>query len=112
MVKLITKVLLGALSLLIVSYLLPGVTVEGIYTAIVAAVILGLLNLIVRPILVVLTLPITIVTLGLFMFVINAGLFFFAASFIENFTVDSFLAALIGSFAVSIVNAICSKLIS
>ena len=107
--KLITKLLLTALTLLLVAEYVPGIDVAGLYPAIVAAVILGLLNLFVKPILVILTLPITFITLGLFMFVINAGLFLFAASFIEGFSVTNFWSALVGSVIVSIVSTVSSR---
>lgn len=110
--KLIINVLITALALLIVAYFVPGVYVDGIYIAIITALVLGALNLIVKPILVVLTLPITIITLGLFMFVINAGLFLFAASFIDGFVVDGFLSALIGSLCVSVISAIGNKFVA
>lgn len=109
--KIIARVLLTALALILVARLVPGITVEGLYPAIIAAVVLGVLNLIARPILVILTLPITVVTLGLFIFVINAFLFLFAASFIDGFTVSGFLAALIGSLIVSVISAIGNKFI-
>lgn len=110
--KLLIRVLVGALSLLLVAEFIPGIQVDDIYTAIIAAIILGFLNLLVKPILILLTLPITILTLGLFMFVINASLFIFAASFIEGFTVDSFFSAIIGSLAVSVFNAIGNSIVS
>tara|TARA_B100000745_G_scaffold223426_1_gene149150 strand:+ start:2282 stop:2626 length:345 start_codon:yes stop_codon:yes gene_type:complete len=106
MFYLLSKILLGAFSLLIAAKLIVGVEVHGLYVAIVAALVLGLLNTIVKPILVVLTLPITIITLGLFTFVINALLFLFAASFLEGFAVEGFLPALLGSLVVSVVNTI------
>ena len=111
MTKLISKTLIGALALLLAAYLVPGVFVASLYIAIIAAVILGVLNAIVRPVLVILTLPINLLTLGLFIFVINAALFAFAASFIEGFSVDSFWAALIGSVLVSLVTTVGNKLI-
>ena len=104
--KLVARVLITALALILVAKFIPGIAVDGLYAAIIAAIILGLLNLIARPILVVLTLPITIVTLGLFIFVINAFLFWFTATFVEGFDVDSFLAAVLGSLVVSIVSAV------
>lgn len=107
--KIISSILVTALALLITAYLIPGIEVTGVYPAIIAALILGILNVVVKPILVILTLPITIVTLGLFMFVINAGLFMFAASFIEGFTVDGFLIAVLGSLIVSIISAIANN---
>ena len=109
--KIILRILIGALALLGVAYLIPGVNVESFYAAVIAAIILGVLNFFVRPVLILLTLPITIVTLGLFTFVINAALFMFAASFIDGFSVDSFLAALIGSILVSIASAVGNKLL-
>lgn len=108
----VSRVLLGALALLITAYLVTGVTIDGVYTALIAAVILGLLNVLVRPVLFVLTLPITIVTLGLFHFVINALLFMFAASFIEGFSVSGFWVALLGSIIVSVINTVGSKFLA
>ncbi len=107
--KLLTKVLLTALTLLIVAEYVPGITVDGLYPAIIAAVILGLLNVFVRPILLILTFPITLITVGLFVFVINAALFWYAASFIEGFAVESFWYALLGSLIVSVVSTISNR---
>lgn len=109
--KLVTKLLLVTLTLLLVASLVPGIEVDGFYTALIAAIVIGLLNLFVKPILVLLTLPITVLTLGLFLFVINAFLFWFAASFIEGFAVDGFLAALVGSLIVTIVSTFANRYI-
>ncbi len=109
--KLVTRLLLTALVLLIVAEYIPGIEVSGFYAALVAAIILGLLNTIVRPVLLILTFPITIVTLGLFVFVINAALFFFAATFIDGFTVASFWPALLGSLIVSAASTLLNKYI-
>lgn len=111
MVSLIAHILVSALGLLLAARLVSGIEVINLYTALIAALILGLLNSVVRPILVILTLPINILTLGLFTFVINAGLFLFAASFIEGFAVDGFWVALLGSVIVSVVNSLGSKFI-
>ena len=100
-----------AVALLITAYFIPGIVVESVYVAIITALVLGLLNLVVRPILFILTLPITILTLGLFAFVLNAFIFWFAATFIEGFIVEGFLAALIGSILVSIISAVGHSLI-
>ncbi len=108
----VARILVTALALLLVARFVPGVTIDGLYTAIIAALILGLLNLTVKPVLVILTLPISIITLGLFMFVINAGIFMFAASFIEGFDVQNFWTALVASFIVSVVSAVGNKLLS
>lgn len=109
--KLIARILITALALIIVSKLIPGVTVDGIYPALIAALILGGLNVLVKPIIVVLTLPITILTLGLFIFIINGAMFWFAASFLDGFQVDSFLIAIIGSLLVSVISTIGNWLI-
>jgi putative membrane protein len=109
--KLLTRWLLITLTLLIVATYVPGIEVSGLYPALVATAILGLLNAIVRPILVILTFPITVLTLGLFVIVINAGLFWFAASFIDGFYVDSFWYAVLGSLIVSLVSATSNRLL-
>lgn len=109
--KIIIRILITALALVLVANLIPGIEVENFYVAIIAALILGLLNVFVKPLLVLLTLPITILTLGLFMFVINAGLFLFAASFLDGFSVSGFLPALVGSLLVSIISAIGNSLL-
>lgn len=97
------KIVLTALAVLGASYLVPGIFVESFYVALIVAVVLAVLNLIVKPIIVVLTLPINIVTLGLFTLVINAGLFWIAAYFVDGFTVQRFLDAFIGALLVSVV---------
>ena len=96
--------LLNALALVAVAYVVPGIVVASFTSALVAALILGLVNAVIRPILVVLTLPVTILTLGLFIFVINALLFWFVGSFVKGFEVQGFLAGLIGSILFSIVS--------
>ena len=100
--RIIIKWLLSAVALLAVAYLYPGVQVASFGSALIAAAVIGLLNMIVRPVLVVLTLPVTIVTLGLFLFVINALLFWAASGLLGGFHVSGFLAALIGSLLYSL----------
>ena len=102
MVKLIVRWLLLAAALLLVAYLYPGVTVASFGAAMLAALVLGLLNSIVRPLLVLLTLPVTLITLGLFLFVINALMFWAAAGVLSGFNVAGFAAALIGSLIYSL----------
>lgn len=99
--KLLSKWLLSAAALLLVAYLYQGVEVRTFTAALVAAFVIGLLNVIVRPVLVILTLPVTVLTLGLFFFVINALMFWAAASVLEGFHVRGFVAALIGSLIYS-----------
>ncbi len=100
--KLILRWLLLAAALLLVAYLYPGVTITSFASALIAAFVLGLLNTIVRPLLVLLTLPVTVLTLGLFLFVINALMFWSAASLLDGFGVNGFTAALIGSLIYSL----------
>jgi putative membrane protein len=107
----ILRLLWNALGLLLIANFVPGIVVTSFYTALIAALVLGLLNAVVRPILILLTLPITLLTLGLFTLVINAALFLFAASFIEGFAVASFWYALLGSLLMSIVSTVGSHFI-
>ena len=106
MVKLIIKWLLSAIALLFVAYVYRGVQVSGFGTAMVAALVIGLLNAVVRPVLVLLTLPVTLVTLGLFLFVINALMFWAAANVLAGFHVSGFVGALIGSLIYSLLGVI------
>jgi len=106
--SLLLRWLLSALALLAVAYLYPGVRVETFFAALIAALVLGLVNALIRPILVLLTLPVTIITLGLFLFVINAGLFWFVAQVVKGFSVDGFLSALVGSILYSLVTLLVS----
>ena len=99
--RLLLRWLLSAAALLAVTYLYSGVQVSSFTSALIAAAVIGLLNMIVRPVLVVLTLPVTIVTLGLFFFVINALMFWAASGLLSGFTVTGFGAALIGSLIYS-----------
>jgi len=87
---------LNAAVLLLVAYIVPGFTVSSFYTALIVALVLGIVNAIIKPILVILTLPINILTLGLFTFVINAGLILFVSTIVKGFVVDGFLPALFG----------------
>jgi putative membrane protein len=100
--RLITRWLLLAAALLFVAYLYPGVAVASFGSAMLAALVLGLLNTLVRPLLVLLTLPVTLLTLGLFLFVINAAMFWSAAHLLSGLSVAGFGAALIGSLIYSL----------
>ena len=100
--KIIFRWLLLAAALLLVAHLYPGVVVDSFGSAMIAAFVIGLLNTLLRPILVLLTLPVTLITLGLFLFVINALMFYFAASMLNGLHVTSFTAALVGSLIYSL----------
>jgi putative membrane protein len=107
--KLILKWLLSAAALLAVAHLYNGVVVTSFTSALIAAFVIGLFNTILKPILVVLTLPVTLITLGLFLFVINALMFWAAASVLDGFKVNGFVAALIGSLIYSLMSMIINS---
>lgn len=103
--------MLNAVALLIVAYILPGINVASFGSALIAAVVLGLLNMLLKPVLQLLTLPLTIITLGLFLLVINALLFWLAGSLLKGFEVAGFWWAFIGAIVYSIVTSLLSNLI-
>ncbi len=104
------RILVTALAALLTAYLLPGVKLEDFTTALILAIVLGLLNLIVKPVLVILTLPVTIFTLGLFLLVINALIVMWASSLVKGFKVDNFWWALIFSVVLSVISGIMLSL--
>jgi putative membrane protein len=104
--EIILKWLLSAAALLAVAHLYSGVQVDNFTAAMVAALVIGLLNTIVRPILVLLTLPVTLITLGLFLFVINALMFWSAGGMLSGFHVNGFGAALLGSLIYSVLGMV------
>jgi putative membrane protein len=97
--KLLIRWLISAAAIFAVPYIVPGVTVTNVYTALIAAAIIGLINILIRPLLLLLTLPITILTLGLFTLVINALMFWFASTIVKGFYVEGFVAAFLGALA-------------
>lgn len=103
------RLAITASAFLIVSYVVPGITVSGWIPAVVVALFLIILNTLVRPILIVLTLPITIVTLGFFLLVINASILLFVASFVHGVQIQSFWSALLGSILISIISTFANK---
>lgn len=100
--KLLLRWLLIAGVILLISYFLPGVTVTGFYAALITALVLGLVNAVVRPILHILTLPITVLTFGLFIFVVNALTFWFVSTVVKGFDVAGFVPAFLGALILSI----------
>lgn len=96
--------ILNAIALLAVAYLIPDIDMKGLDVALIAAVIIGLLNMLIRPLLVLFTLPITMLTLGLFILVINGFLFWGVARYLEGFEVGTFLAGVIGAIAYSLLS--------
>ncbi|MBH9578378.1 phage holin family protein [Inhella proteolytica] len=104
--------ILLAAALLGVAHLYPGVQVGSFGSALIAAAVLGLFNALLRPLLVLLTLPVTLLTLGLFLFVINAALFWSAAAVLDGFAVQGFGAALIGSLIYSLLGLLIDLLLA
>jgi len=102
----ILRLLLTAVAVVILAKLLPGVSVDGYLTAIIVAIVLALLNFIVKPVLVLFTLPVTILTLGLFLLIINAIIILLADGFVGGFNVDGWLIAIIFSLLLSLVQSI------
>ncbi len=104
--KTLLRILLTALAVLAIAYLLDGVNVDSYVAAILVALVLGLLRVIVKPILVILTLPVTIVTLGLFLFVINACIVLLASNIVAGFSVSGFWIALLFSLLLSLFQSV------
>lgn len=100
--KIFLKILLTALAVILLANILPGITVAGYLSAIIVAVVISLLNMFVRPLLIFFTLPATIVTFGLFLFVINAIIILLANKLVDGFTVNGFWTALFFSILLSI----------
>ena len=109
--NLIIRWLTNTLALIGIAYYLPGIGVSGFYAAFVAALVLGLLNAIIKPVIVFFTLPINILTLGLFTFIINAFLFWFVGTIVKGFTVSGFLPAFYGALIMTLVNWLLNGLL-
>jgi putative membrane protein len=103
------KVLVCSVNVFILAYILPGISIVDFFTAIIVAVVLSLLDAIVKPLLIILTLPATILTLGLFLFVINAGIILLDAYFVHGFKVESFWHALLFGAVLSFFNSLVHK---
>ena len=106
------RVLVNGFAIYLVAQIVPGITVSGVLAALGAGLVLGLVNAVVRPILIVLTLPVTLVTLGLFLFVLNGFCFWLVAWLVKGFHVAGFGSALLGSLVVSVVSWIVTALVS
>ena len=110
-VRFVLAWVVNTLALIAVAYLMPSITVSSFGAALIAALVLGLVNAIVRPVLVLLTLPVTILTLGLFIFVLNGLLFWMVASWLEGFHVAGFWSGVLGAILFSIVSWLLSALV-
>ncbi len=103
--------LINAVALFVLPYVFPWVRVDTFTTALIAALVLGLINTLIRPVLVLLTLPVTLLTLGLFIFVINGLLFWWVGSFIEGFRVSGFWSGVFGAIVYSLISWALSSLL-
>ena len=103
--------ILNAVALLAVTYLLPSIQVSGFGTALVAALVLGFINTLVRPVLAILTLPITVLTLGIFYLVLNGLLFWLASALLPGFQVQGFVSALVGAVLYGVITWALSALV-
>ena len=101
--------LISALAIIVTAYILPGVHLDGFTTALVVAVVLGAINIFIKPILIILTLPINILSLGLFTFVINAVIIILVSKIVPGFKVDGFIWALLFSIILSIINSVLHR---
>ena len=108
MLGLVLRLLISALGLWLASVLVPGIDIQGIGTLLLAALLLGMTNALVRPLLILLTLPITVVTLGLFLLVINAAMLGLVAALLDQFTIAGFFSALFGALIISLTGWIAS----
>jgi putative membrane protein len=109
--KLLLVWLINALSLMAVAYLMPSIVIASFWAALGAALVLGLVNALIRPLLILLTLPATLLTLGLFIFVINGLLFWFAGSFFQGFTVAGFWSGFWGAIAYSLISWLLAAMV-
>lgn len=109
MLNMVIRWVLFALALLLIAWLVPGIQVAGFVPALIAALVIGLINIFVRPILGALTLPINIATLGIFSFILNALLLWLSAAIVPGFNIDGFLPALIGSILLTILSVIINS---
>lgn len=108
--KFLGRLIISTLAVLVTSYILPGVHIDGAITALIVAAVLSLLNAVVKPVLIILTIPITLFTLGFFLLVINAVMILLASSLVPSFHVDGFWTAFLFSLVLSIVNSIFNSL--
>ncbi|MDP2826280.1 MAG: phage holin family protein [Sulfuritalea sp.] len=109
--RLLAVWLINAIALLALPYLLPSIHVASFATALMVAVVLGLINTLIRPVLLLLTLPVTLLTLGLFIFVINGMMFLLAAWLLDGFVVDGLWAGVLGSTVYSLISWLLTKLL-
>jgi|SRR5579864_768701 putative membrane protein len=109
---LIVRWIINAIALYLTTLIVPGVRVPDFWGAVVAALVLGIVNAVIRPVVLILTLPLTILTLGLFTLVINAGMLYLVAGVTHRLQLASFWAALFGAVVLSVISAVLSRLVA
>jgi len=110
--KILSKLLLNSGAVLFAAYILPGIRIDGFWYAVAVAIVLGFLNFFLKPLLTILTLPITLVTFGLFLFVINAAIIFLARDLVSGFHVDGFLWAIAFSLVFSVIKSVFDSVLN
>lgn len=110
MIRLLIRWVLFALALLFTAWIVPGISFANFQTALLAALVMGLVNIFIRPIILVFTLPLNLLTLGLFTFVINALMFLLVAKIVAGLVITGFLAALLGSIVLSVISLFINKI--
>jgi len=103
--KLLTLLFINTFAIFAASYVIPGFTITNLQTAIISAIVIGTINLLIRPLMLIITLPINILTLGLFTFVINGLMLYFASSFVSGFHIDSLFSAILASIFITILKS-------
>lgn len=112
MIQLLLVWLLNAVSLIVVAYVIPGITVSSFGSALIAALLIGLVNVAIKPLIVLLTLPVTVVTLGLFLIVINGFLFWLVSRMMDGFSVSSVLVGILGALIYSLISGVLTSMVS
>jgi putative membrane protein len=110
MPHLLIRWIIGSLAIWFTTFIIPGLHIKGLGTILLTALVLGIVNAIVRPLFVLFTLPVTIITLGLFLFIINGLLLYLVAALVPNFKIDGFWWAVLGSLVITIISAILNMI--
>ncbi len=110
--NILVKFLLNVFVLVLVARIMPGIEVSGLYIALIVAIVLGFLNILVRPVLLVIAMPINAFTFGLFTFVINGLILWFVSTFIEGFVIDGLIPAIVGALLISVVSWVGERYIT
>ena len=111
MTGLLVRWVINALGLLLIANIIENITLQGFGAALIAVLVLGIVNAVIRPILLLLTLPLNILTLGLFTFVVNGFILYMVASVVDGFQINGFLAAIVATILLSLISTLANKLV-